>query len=345
MKKNILSAICAAIFALTLAGCGPEKPVLRLYTWSDYMDMDVVKQFEETRNCKVVIDFFDSNEMMYAKLKAGGTGYDIVQPSSYMVKIMVEQNMLEKLDLSKIPNAKYIDKSYLDDLAIDKKMQYSIPYMIGYACIAYNKKQLGEIPATWGVYDTDKYGKRMTLLNDYRETIGAALKYKGYSLNTLDDKQLEEAKQVLLRWKKNIARLDNEGYKGGIASGEFYVVHGYKGDLFQVLEENENLAFVLPKEGMSISCDDWAIPVGAKNKALAEEFINFMLEPANTAKNMEFTLYTAPMAEAVKLLPDELKNSPMIVIPDDIIKKSEVILDLGEGNAKYIKVWDEIKAE
>ena len=343
--KKLAAYICAFAALVCMSDCGPSKPTLRVYTWSDYIDLDLVKEFEQKFDCKVVIDCFDSNEMMYAKIKAGGSGYDIIQPTTYMVKIMAEQNMLQPMNLENIPNVKYIDKSYIDRFAYDKTLKLSIPYMIGYACIAYNKKQLGQIPDTWGVYDTDKYGKRLTLLNDMRETIGAALKYKGYSLNTRSDKELQEAKEVLLRWKKNVSRLENEAYKGGIASGEFYLVQGYKGDLFQVLEENKDLDFMLPKEGISLSCDDWVIPVGAPNKELAEKFINFMLEPANNAKNMVFTMYTAPMEEAMKYLPDELKNSDKIRLPKEIMEKSEMLEDLGDDNEKYIKIWDEIKAD
>ena len=343
--KNIISSILLATFVALIAGCGAPKPILRVYTWSDYMDPELIKEFEQEFGCKVIVDDFDSNEMMYAKVKAGGTGYDIIHPSSYMVKIMRDQGMLRKLDLSQIPNAQLIDKDYLEQFSIDKKMEYSIPFMLGYACIAYNKAKLGEMPPTWAVYDDQKLRNRTTLLNDMRETIGAALKYKGYSLNTTSEKELEEAKEVLMRWKENVARFENEAYKGGIASGEYHLVLGYKGDLYQAIEENPDIEIIIPKEGTSVSCDDWVIPVGANNLELANEFINFMLEPENNAQNMMFNMYNAPMQKAFEYLPEDLRNMPSFIVPKEIMDKSEMIMDLGADNVKYIKIWDDIKKD
>ena len=199
MANTLKHIACAAAIGLAafIAGCGPSKPVLNLYTWSDYIDENLVKEFEKQYNCKVVIDTFDSNEFMYAKLKAGGSGYDVIVPTSYMSKIMNDQKMLLKLDHSKLPNSKYIDKRYLDNLAIDKKMEYCIPYMLGYTCIAYNKEKLGDIPQTWEVFSNEKNKGRMTMLNDYRETIGAGLMFNGYSINTRNEKELEKAKENL----------------------------------------------------------------------------------------------------------------------------------------------------
>ena len=271
--KKILKYVASALalcLAVALWGCGQSKPVLNVYMWSDYIDLDLVKEFEQKYDCKVVIDIFDSNEFMYSKLKAGGSGYDIIQPSSYMAKIMYEQKMIEKLDHSKLPSIKNVNKAYLDNLAIDKKMEYSVPYMIGFTCIAYNKDKLGKLPETWDVFANEKLKGRMTMLNDMRETIGAALLFKGHSINTTDEKHLAEAKEQILKWKKNLAKFDNEVYKVGIRSGEFQIVQGYSGDLFQVFEEAPELTWMCPKEGFSMCCDDWAIPVTAGQKRRQE---------------------------------------------------------------------------
>ena len=343
MKLGLkLAALATAVSAL-LWGCGPSKPVLNLYTWSDYIDENLVKEFEKQYNCKVVIDTFDSNEFMYAKLKAGGSGYDVIVPTSYMSKIMNDQKMLLNLDHSKLPNSKYIDKRYLDNLAIDKKMEYCIPYMLGYTCIAYNKEKLGDIPQTWEVFSNEKNKGRMTMLNDYRETIGAGLMFNGYSINTRNEKELEKAKEQVLKWKKNLAKFDNEVYKAGIQSGEFLVVQGYSGDLFQVLDESPNLSFMIPKEGVMIACDDMVIPASADNPELAYKFINFFMDPKNAAKNMEYTCYAAPIPEAKKYLPEELRTHPGMIFPEALFKAGQIIQDLGDDNAKYLKVWDEIK--
>lgn len=305
--------------------------------------MDLVREFEKQNDCKVVIDIFDSNEFMYSKLKAGGTGYDVILPTTYMAKVMFDQNMLEKLDHSKLPNLKYINPKYLADLALDKKMEYSVPYMLGFTCVAYNKEKCGTLPETWDVFSNEKFAGKMTLLNDHRETIGAALFFLGKSMNDTNDADLAKAKEVLLKWKKNLAKFDNELYKVGIQSGEFLVVQGYSGDLFQVFAEAPNLTYMCPKEGISMSCDDWVIPATAKNKELAYKFINFICDPKNAAKNMEFTCYSAPIPEARKYVSEENKNHPGMFLPDDLYKRGELIRDLGEDNAKFNALWDAVK--
>lgn len=345
MKKYITaSAVAIATIACALiSGCGPAKPALNVYMWSDYIDMDLVREFEKQNDCKVVIDIFDSNEFMYSKLKAGGTGYDVILPTTYMAKVMFDQNMLEKLDHSKLPNLKYINPNYLADLALDKKMEYSVPYMLGFTCVAYNKEKCGTLPETWDVFSNEKFAGKMTLLNDHRETIGAALFFLGKSMNDTNDADLAKAKEVLLKWKKNLAKFDNELYKVGIQSGEFLVVQGYSGDLFQVFAEAPNLTYMCPKEGISMSCDDWVIPATAKNKELAYKFINFICNPKNAAKNMEFTCYSAPIPEARKYVSEENKNHPGMFFPDDLYKRGELIRDLGEDNAKFNALWDAVK--
>lgn len=345
MKKilNYVAMTAALAGALVMCGCGPSKPVLNVYMWSDYIDLELVKEFERTNNCKVVIDIFDSNEFMYSKLKAGGAGYDVILPSSYMAKVMNEQKMIETLDHSKLPSLANVNKAYLTHLAIDKKMDYSVPYMIGFTCIAYNKDKLGKIPETWDVFADSKLKGRLTMLNDMRETIGAALMFKGYSMNTVDDKQLAEAKEQVIKWKKNLAKFDNEVYKVGIRSGEFLIVQGYSGDLFQVFAEAPELTWMCPKEGFSMCCDDWVIPVTSKNKDLAYKFIDFMTTPENAAKNMEFTCYSSPVDGAREFVSEENKSHPGMFIPDEMYKRGEIIQDLGANNAKYIKIWDEIK--
>ncbi len=345
MKKyiTVCAVALAAIAGALVSGCGPAKPTLNVYMWSDYIDLDLVREFEKQNNCKVVIDIFDSNEFMYSKLKAGGTGYDVILPTSYMARVMFEQNMLEKLDHSKLPNIRFVNQKVLADLAIDKKMEYSVPYMLGYTCVAYNKDKVGKLPESWDVFSNAKYAGKMTMLNDHRETIGAALFFLGKSMNDTNDADLAKAKEILLKWKKNLAKFDNELYKVGIQSGEFLIVQGYSGDLFQVLAESPNLAYMCPKEGISMSCDDWVIPASAKNKELAYKFIDFLCEPKNAAKNMEFTCYSAPIPEARKYVSEENKNHPGMFIPDDLYKRGELIRDLGADNAKFNELWDVVK--
>ncbi|MCB1233079.1 MAG: spermidine/putrescine ABC transporter substrate-binding protein, partial [Verrucomicrobiae bacterium] len=197
----------------------------------------------------------------------------------------------------------------------------------------------------WHLLERPELKGRITLLNDGREVIGAALKTLGYSLNTVADSQLQEAKEIVIKWKANIAKFDSDQYNAGIASEEFYIAHGYSGDLFQAQEENENVRIVVPQEGTSIACDDLVIPTDAPHTDLAYAFINFLCDAGVAAENTEYIYYLAPNKAAYELLPDEIKEESAIFIDPVIRGKSEMIDDLGpEGNAKYNAIWDEVKA-
>ncbi|MBE2284077.1 MAG: spermidine/putrescine ABC transporter substrate-binding protein [Prosthecobacter sp.] len=331
------------LVCLFLLSAGAFAETLHIYTWADYVSPEVVEKFEKNHGCKVVVDTFDSNESMYAKLKAGATGYDLVFPTAYMIQVMNAQGMLAKLDHTKIPNLPNIDPAVLAKVT-DKTMEHSVPYTFAYAAIAVRKDKIKDAEASWAMFDRPALAGRVTLLDDMRESIGAALKSLGHSINTRDEAQLAAARDVLIRWKKNIARFDNEGYKAGIDSSEFLLVHGYSGDLFQVQMENPKVEILIPREGVTIGCDEMVIPKAAKQGELAHAFINFVLDPAIAAENMEWMGYYCPNKPALdKVSPDFLKN-PAITIPADVEAKCEVIEDLGPDIAKYTKVWDEVKA-
>jgi len=344
MKRlHAIAGILLAAVLLSAPACSKGQPVLHLYTWADYVKPELVREFEAKTGSRVVIDTFDSNESMYAKLKAGAGGYDLIVPSSYMVSIMNSQGMLQPLDHAKIPNLANVDRDYLK-IAIDPEMAHSVPYMLTNTGIAYLEGKVENFEPSWAMFDRSDLGNRVTMLNDMRETIGAALKYLGYSLNTTDEAQLEEARDVVIRWKKNIAKFENEQYKSGLASGEFVLVHGYSGDILQVQAENEAIVFAAPREGTSISCDDFVIPKGAREVDLAHAFINFLHDPKVAAQNSEFIGYLCPNAASYPLLPEEFRTDPAVFLDPEVAARSEVILDLGDDNRKYTRIWDEIKA-
>lgn len=329
--------------ALLLASQAFAADTLHIFTWADYISQDLVKRFEKEHKCKVSIDTFDSNENMYAKLKAGATGYDLVFPSSYIITVMEGQGMLQKLDTAKLPNLKNISADVLDKIH-DKAMSVSVPYTQGYAVIGYRKSKVKKIEASWSLFARTDLKKRMTQLNDMRETIGAALKMLGFSINTRDEKQLAAARDLLIAWKHNLAKYDNEGYKSGLDSGEFLLVHGYSGDLWQVAQENKDIGILFPKEGVTMSCDEMVIPKDAPNAALAHDMINFLLDGKVAAENMEFIGYLCPNIAGLKNVSDDFLKNPAVTIPADVKAKAEVIEDLGSDLPKYTKVWDEVKA-
>jgi spermidine/putrescine transport system substrate-binding protein len=336
-------AVMVAAAALALSACGRPKPVLSVYTWSDFIKPELIGRFERERGCRVVLDTFESNEAMYAKLRAGATGYDILTPSSYMVSLMRAQGLLRRLDRSLLPNLAHVDPDYLA-MAIDGAMDHSAPYMITNTGIAYLEGRVADVVPSWRMFGRTDLRGRMTMFNDMRETIGAALKTLGYSINTASAAELAEAEVLLLEWKRNIAKFDNEQYKIGLASGEFLLVHAWSGDIFQVRRENPDVRFFVPEEGTIISCDDLVIPADAREPALAHAFIDFLHIPEVAAENTAFIYYLCPNRDSYPLLPAEIRDNPGIFLDPAIRAKSEMIADIGQANALYIGVWDRLKA-
>ena len=343
-KNSCFSALTMVLLlSLFFVSCGQKKRELNVYTWAVYFKPELIERFERENNCRIIIDTFDSNEAMYAKLKAGAKGYDLVTPSSYMVSLMDQQGMVRKIRPELIPNRKNIDPEFLK-ITIDKSMDHSVPYMITVTGIAYLKSRVADVRPTWALFDRQDLKGRMTMFNDMRETLGAALKSLGYSLNSHNPEELDKAKEVVLRWRKNLAKFENEQYKSGLASGEFLLVHGYSGDILQVQKENPDIAFTIPEEGTAISCDDLVIPLGAAQEELAHKFINFLLDAKVAAENTEFVGYLCPNRLSYDLLPREMRENPALFMEPSVRSKSEVLDDLGSANELYIRVWDQIKA-
>jgi len=349
-RGGVLRAAAAALLVPTLVavliaptGCGKSRPVLSVYTWSDYIKPELVRRFEREHACRVVLDTFESNEAMYAKLKAGASGYDLLTPSSYMVSLMHDQDMLLRLDRSLLPNLVHVDPEYLK-IAVDGTMDHSVPYMLVVSGIAYLEGRVENVIPSWRMFGRADLRGRMTMFNDMRETIGAALKCLGHSINTTSEAELAEAETLLLEWKKNLAKFENEQYKIGLASGEFLLVHAWNGDVFQVRKENPDVRFFVPEEGTIISCDDLVIPADAREAALAHAFINFLHDPAVAAENTEFIYFLCPNKDSYPLLNPEIRDNPGIFLKPEIQSRSEMIANIGGANALYIKVWDRLKS-
>ncbi len=330
--------------ALLLASCGERKPELHLYTWDDYLSPDLIAKFEDEFGCRLVIDIFDSNEAMLAKLKAGASGYDVLVPSSYMVKILAREGLIVELDRSKLPNLEHVDPEYLERLAFDKEMKWSVPYMLAPTGIAYVSDRVENLEPSWRVFGREDLKGRMTMLNDSRETLGAALKTLGHSLNTTDPAQIAAARDLVIAWKKNLARFESDQYDSGLASAEFFVSQAYAGDAFQAQEDNEAIEFVVPQEGTSVACDDLVITKNAPNPGLAHAFVNFLTDPANAAENMEYIYYLAPNKSAYELVSEEFRELDALFLDEATMAKCEVIDDLGENNRLYNEAWDLVRA-
>jgi spermidine/putrescine transport system substrate-binding protein len=344
MKKSVSLLVLSFAILFFFAGCSAKnKETLYLYNWCDFMDDSLLSQFTEETGIQVVTDYFDTNETMFAKMQAGATGYDVIIPSAYMVEILNTNGMLMELDHSKLPNLKNLDPAFLA-IAPDSKSAYSVLYTVSTTGIGVLKSQVGDLSEiSWGIFGDTRFAGRMTMLNDMRESLGAALKYLGYSLNSTSVKELEEARDQLIIWKKNLAKWDSELYKNGLASKEFSVSHGYSGVVLQAQQESDDVMYLLPKEGVTLNVECMVIPENASNPEAAYKFINFILDKDAAAKNTTFICYLAPNTPSYSLLEKDVLNNPAIFIPDSVMANSEVLMDLGEANALYSRVWEEVK--
>ncbi|MCF3650226.1 polyamine ABC transporter substrate-binding protein [Synoicihabitans lomoniglobus] len=349
MKSPLLRFIAVGLVAglvLLFSSCAKKKPVLHVYIWSDYLAEGLVEEFAAANNCEVIVDNYDSNEVLHAKLKGGATGYDLVFPSSYIVRMMVEDGLLQKLNHDRIPNIKNLDPIFVGSVSVDKKMVYSIPYMTGATGIAYRTDEVEDFVPSWQMFARSDLAGRMTLLDDHREVLGAALRVLGHSMNSTDEAAIEAAADLVIEWKRNIAQFASESNKAGIASKEFYLVQAWGGDVQQIIDENEdpNIAFALPQEGFAMWEDTMAIPTGADNVDLAEKFINFLHDPVIAARNIEFNYYLCPNWASYRHLSEEVLQNPIVIIPPELLKKGEQIKDIGDDLAKYTAAWDRVKA-
>ncbi|MDR0362200.1 MAG: spermidine/putrescine ABC transporter substrate-binding protein [Planctomycetota bacterium] len=322
----------------TLSG---EKAILHVFTWSEYFDEDVLAEFEEAHDCHVAIDLFDSNEAMYGEIVNGPYEYDIVTPSSYMSSRMRKEGMILELDHSLIPNLVNIDPGFVI-LTEDPEMRHSIPYTRTVSGVGYNAAELPALEDTWEIFARADLTGRMTMLDDMRETIGAALKYLGYSLNSTDEGELARAETLLQSWRRNLLRFEVDEAHLGLASGEVVVAHGYNGDVSQLMDVDPDIAFLVPREGSAITSDDFVLLKETANYHLAHQFINHMLEPRVAAMNMQGILYYMPNPEAFAMLPAALRDNPAFSVPAEALDRCEVPRDLGDDTGKYEAIWERL---
>ena len=325
-------------------GGGPEEKKLNFYNWSDYVAESTIPSFEEKTGIQVTQDFFSSNEDLLAKLQAGGTGYDVIVPSDYMVAIMIKEDVIQKLDKSKIPNAKNVSGNYRG-LSYDPNNEYSLPYQWGTTGILYNRKETGELDATWDAMWDPEFEGRVSMLDDTRETLGAALYKLGYSVNATDPEQLAEAEAELKKQKPLL-----RGYFGStearplVQNGDLLLGHVFSGDAFVALSENEDLDYLVPQPAATRWTDNMCIPNGAEHPQNAHKLIDYILGAQAGATLSNYTYYNTPNVAALPKIDGALKNLPGYVLPDKVFGRLQVIADPGEATREYERLFTEVKS-
>ena len=346
MARKVTLTLCvlglAALSAL-LTGCGQDRPTLYVYNWGDYIDEDILEEFEKEFNMKVVYDTFSTNEDLYVKLKSGGSTYDVIFPSDYMLTRMLNENMLEKIDLSKIPNHRHIDESLMGTV-YDPDNEYSLPYMWGTIGILYNTTMVAEPVDSWDALWDPRYAKEILMLDSQRDSMAAALIKLGYSINTLDKKELAEAGELLKQQKPLVlAYVVDEG-KDKMVSGEAALALTWSGEAMYAISENDDLAYVIPKEGTNVWFDVMAIPKGAKNLEGALQFMDFLNRPEIALRNADYIGYATPNLAARAMLPEEIRDDPQAYPNLDALENAEFFVHLGDTLKDYDRIWTEVKA-
>ncbi|MGE3829966.1 MAG: PotD/PotF family extracellular solute-binding protein [Parvibaculaceae bacterium] len=323
-----------------------EEKKLNFYNWDTYIGENTLADFEKATGIETKMDLFADNDELFAKLKAGNPGYDVIVPTNDNLERMIKANMVIPLDRSKIPNWSNIEPA-LQEAAFDPGRKFSIPYMWGTLGIGYRKSKV-QAPAvdSWKLLmDSDQMAGRIALLGDAANVIGIALKYLGYSFNSTNAEELKKAEALLIAQKKNIKVFADDNGQDLLASGEVDACMEWNGDILQVMGEDEDLSYVVPTEGSLLWQDTMAIPTGAPHPGNAHTFINFILDPEVGRDIAEFINFATGNGAARKLAKKEYQENPAIFPTAEVVAKCEPALYLGEDATKVRdEIWTRVQA-
>ncbi|MBF2072252.1 MAG: spermidine/putrescine ABC transporter substrate-binding protein [Synechococcales cyanobacterium C42_A2020_086] len=323
-----------------------DNQTLYLYTWADYSNDALFQRFTAQTGIKVVADVFDSNETMLAKLQAGGGNqYSVIYPSDYMVRQMIDSNLLTRLDSTKIKGTENLMPRW-ESPVYDPDAAYSVPFNWGTTGLIYNTDVITSQPDDWDFLweNAEPLSGKITLLDDVRETMGMVLKSLGYSYNATDPAQIEAAYQRLRELRPAIAAFKTYGWEDQLIAGDLAICMTYSTLGLALPETNSQLRYFIPKSGTSIWTDTMAIPVGAPNPEAAYAWINFNLEPETAAFAATEIKLGTPNKAAFELLPAEVKSNPKQYPPEDLVKNFEGIAPVGDALALYDRYWTQVRA-
>ena len=376
MKKHLVSTLfsksaglilSAALLAGLLGGCGSDGASagaegangsgasadadggeVIVYNWGEYIDPDVLDMFEEETGITVIYDEFETNEIMYPRVEAGASKYDVICPSDYMIQKMIDNDLLQELNFDHIPNAKAnIGQQYWEQSEqFDPGNKYSVPYCWGTVGILYNKTMVDDVVDSWSILWDEKYADNILMQDSVHDAFMVALRLNGSSMNTLDPDELAAARDLLIEQKPLVQAYVIDQVRDKMIGNEAALGVIYSGEAIYTQRENPDLEYVIPKEGTNVWIDSWVVPKNAPNLENAEKFIDYMCRPDIALLNFEYITYSTPNEAARELIEDEdIKNSP-IAFPDLSQYSLETFTYLGdEGDELYNEMWKEVKSE
>lgn len=327
---------------------------INVYNWGEYIStgaeegtLDVNSEFEKLTGIKVNYTNYATNEELYAKLKGGGASYDVIIPSDYMISKMIDENLIQPLNMDNIPNFKYIMENFRNQ-AYDPENAYSVPYTWGTIGIIYNKELVDIQPedVDWNLLWNEDYADQILMFDNPRDAFAIGELMLGYSLNTEDEEQLEDVARKLTQQKKIVQAYVMDEIFDKMGAGDALIAPYYAGDAMTILDENEDLDFVIPQSGTNLFIDAMCIPTSARQKEAAEMYINFMCEPDIAYANIDYICYSTPHQEAYNMLDEDVRESS-ISYPDSefIANKTSVFVNLSDdANLKMQELWTEMKS-
>jgi spermidine/putrescine-binding protein len=336
-------ACAASLLACQASSDDPARSrTLYYFTWSDYVGPELLEEFERQTGAKVVVDTFSSNEELLAKLQSGASGYDVIVPSDFMVSVMIKQGLLAELDHASIPNARQLVKR-LETLPVDPAHRYSVPYLWGTVGIGYDSSLVTPPPDSWAVLWDARYKGRISMLNDQREVFGAVLRLMGQSMNTRDPAVIEAAKAKLLKQKPLVKTYSSDHFDHLLASGEVVLAQGWGGPIARAMALKPSIKYVVPKEGATIWADCLVVPKTSRNKELAMQFINYLLDRDVAARTSERLLFASANREARALVKASVRDNPAVYPDETAPGHLEWMVDVGDALRLYDRAWTELK--
>ena len=351
MKRLLSIVLILALTASCLTGCGGKNAdkgdVVYVYNFGDYLDPDSLDMFEEETGIRVIYDEYETNEIMYPKVESGAVAYDVLCPSDYMIKKLIDEDFLQEINFDNIPNFKNIGDIYKEMSGdFDPGCKYSVPYCWGTLGILYNQSMVDEEITSWSRIFDEKYADSILMIDSVRDAFAIALKYLGYSLNSKDEEELEEAKNLLQDQYSLVQAYVLDQGRDKMINNEAALAVIYSGDAIYAANENPDLIYVVPDEGSNVWIDSWVIPKNAPNKENAEKFIDFMCRPDIALLNFEYLTYSTPNEAGRALIEDEeIRNSTVIYPGEDILRRCEAFSYLGEEMEElYNEKWEAVKS-